>query len=113
MAAMTTALTEFSDKEDLRVFVEAGHTVQKPQMVIQKRKRASSVEGTAESTITVSHGCEDSNGDLLAGKIAFIVTVRTPVQAIAADVTAAETVFKDIVASDEFMTVVDTQKYLK
>jgi hypothetical protein len=37
MAAMSTALTEFSDKENSRTFFYTGHTVTKPKLVLQRR----------------------------------------------------------------------------
>lgn len=38
MAAMTTALTEFSTNGDSRTYTTSGHTVSNPKLVTQKRR---------------------------------------------------------------------------
>lgn len=113
MAAMTTALTEFSDKENSRSYIiEAGHTVQKPQMVLQRRRVPSTNQITVEDVVTVLYGTEDSAGDYLDGRVKFTVTVTRPKTGIAADVTAALATFRDIIAGDEFTAVTTKSKYL-
>jgi hypothetical protein len=112
MAAMTTVLEEFSDKENSRTFALSGHTVQAPQLVIQKRKVAATSTASQESVITVIYGTSDSAGDPLQSKVAISSTVRYPVNGDAADVSAALVVFRDIIASDEFTDLVNSQKYV-
>jgi len=112
MAAMTTALTEFSDTGNSRTYTSTGHVVSKPKLVLQKRRVPSGDGTVAEDTITVLHGCEDSAGDILSSKVGFSVTIRRPIDSISADVSAALAVFRDIVAGDEFANTVDTQEYL-
>lgn len=112
MAAMTTALTEFSDKENSRTYFYTGHTVSKPKLVLQKRKVPVGNQQTVEDTISVLNGTEDSNGDLLASRVMFTVSVTRPKSGIAADVTAALAVFRDIVAGDEFGLTVTDSRYL-
>lgn len=112
MAAMTTVLTEFSDNGNSRTYSLSGHTFSKPKLVIQKRKVPSSETGVAEDSVKVVYGTEDSNGDLISSKIAMEVIIRRPANGISTDVDAALVVLRDIVAGDEFATMIDTQDYL-
>lgn len=108
MAAMTTVLTVFSQG----TYTTSGHTVQKPKLVLQKRRVPTGNQVVAEDVITVLHGAEDSNGVILDSKVAFSASVRRHKDAIAADVAAALVIFRDIVAGDEFGNTVDTQEPL-
>lgn len=112
MAAMTTALTEFSDNGDSRTYTQVGHTVGKPQLVIQKRKVAQGNQTVAETSISVISATEDAAGDALPSKVVFQAVIKSPITGIAADVTAMLAVFRDIVAGDEFSNAVTTQEYL-
>lgn len=112
MAVMSTALTEFSDKENSRTYTYTGHTAQEPRLVLEKRKIASSATAVLEDTVTVLSSTEDSAGELLASKVTFEVKVRRPVNGIVGDVTAALAIFRDIVAGDEFTNTVSTQEWL-
>lgn len=112
MAAMTTALTEFSTMGDSRTYTQASHTASEPKLVIQKRRVPQGNQSVAESTVGVVNSTEDSAGEILSSKVSFTVTVRYPVDGIAADVTAALATFRDIVAGDEFANTVTTQEYL-
>jgi hypothetical protein len=113
MASFTTVITEFSDKENSRTYSIAGHTVQKPMLLIQKRKVPATQESNASSEIQVVFGTEDANGDLLASKVVFLASCRYPANAISADITAALADFRDFVASDEFTAMVSSQDYLQ
>lgn len=113
MAAMTTALTEYSDKENSRTYTYTGHTVQDPKLVLQKRKVPNVNQKIVEDIVTVLSGAEDAAGDQLDNNITFSVTVRRPKTAIAGDVAAALAIFRDVIAGDEFGNTVDTQEYLK
>jgi hypothetical protein len=112
MAAMTTALTEYSDKENSRVYVYTGHSVNKPKKVLQRRKEPTGGQEIIEDVITVYNGTEDSNGDYLDSRVTFTLTLRRPKDGIAADVTAALAVLRDIVASDEYTAVTTGSTYL-
>lgn len=114
MAAMTTSLTEFSDKENSRTYVidGASHTVQKPRMVLQQRRVPSVNQTIVEDEVSVMYGTEDSNGDLLDSRVLLSVKVRRPKNGVAADVTSALSTFRDIVAGDEFTDVVNGSLYL-
>jgi len=112
MAAMSTALTEFSDKENSRTYVTSGHTSVKPKLVIQKRRVPTGNQVMQEDTVTVIHGTEDSDGLVLSQKVSFQATIRQPVTAADTAVADALAIFKDIIAGDEFAATVTTSKYL-
>jgi hypothetical protein len=112
MAAMTTVLTEFADNGNSRTFTQAGHTAIKPQLVLQKRKVPTGSQTVIEDTITVLSATEDSLGVKLPQRVSFSVTVRRPIDGIAADVTSMLAVLRDIVAGDEFANTVNTQEYV-
>jgi hypothetical protein len=84
----------------------------KPKLVLQKRKIPTSSTGIAEDTVSVVLGTEDVNGEILQSKVNFTITIRRPVNGIAADVTAALATLRDIVAGEEFSSGVDTSNYL-
>lgn len=112
MAAMITALTEFSDKDNSRTYTYTGHTASEPKLVIQKRKLAVGNQEVLEDTVSVISSTEDALGNILESKVVFTATIRRPKSGIAADVTAALAIFRDIVAGDEFGNTVSTQEYL-
>jgi hypothetical protein len=112
MAAMTTALTEFADNGNSRTYTYTGHTASEPRLVIQRRKVATGSTSVIEDTVSVVSSTEDANGDLLTSKISFEAKLRHPVDGIAADVTAALAIFRDIIAGDEFTNTVSTQEWL-
>jgi hypothetical protein len=112
MSAMTTALAEFVDNGNSRTYVQSGHTAIKPQLVIQKRKGTDGNSTVLEDTIMVVDATEDADAAILPSKILFSVTVKRPISGIAADLTAALATFRDVVAGDEFTTMVNTQKWV-
>lgn len=112
MAAMSTALTEFSRQGNSSTFTVTGHTAVKPKLVLQKRRVPVGADGVAEDEITVLYGTEDADSALLKSRVMFSAKVRRPVNGAAADVTAALAVFRDVVAGDEFGNTVDTQETL-
>jgi len=113
MAAQLTALTEFSDNGNSRVFTLANHSVSKPQLVIQKRKVPSGNKVVVQDDITVSFATADVTGVVLPQRVAFNVTVTRPLGHDTADVSSALAVIRDIIAGDEFGNTVLTQEYLK
>lgn len=112
MAAMTTALTEFSDSYNSRTYVRSGHTALKPKLVIQKRKVPSGNQSVAQDSILLVCATEDADGNVLESKVTFEVIVRRPINGTAADVTAELAIFRDIVAGDEFAATVSQSTYL-
>lgn len=112
MASQTTVLTEFSDNGNSRTYTTATHTTAKPRLVIQKRKVPSGSQVVQEVGVAVVHATEDANGLVLPSKVVFEATHRSPIDGLAADVTAALAIFRDIVAGDEFANSVSTQEWL-
>lgn len=113
MAGFTTSISEFSDKENHRTYMVAGHTVQAPRLVIQKRKVPATAAASAESHLMVVFGTKDAEELPLASKIVFDAGVRYPADGAPGDVTAALAVYRDFVASDEFTAMVISQAYVK
>lgn len=112
MAAQSTALTEFSDKENSRTYTTSGHTMSKPRLVIQKRKVPSGNQTVSEVSIDIIHGTVDSDSNPLVNKYTFSVVSRGPIDGTTADRDAALVILRDIVAGDEFGNAVSTQEYL-
>lgn len=112
MAAMTTALTEFSDNGDSRTYTQAAHTVQQPMLVLQKRKVPTGNQTMAETLVNVVNATTDVENAVLSQKILFGATVRYPIAGDAADVATALATFRDIVNGDEFGNAVTTQEYI-
>lgn len=114
MAVMTTVLTEFQDKGNERTYVAPGHTVALPRLVLQRRKIAAGTpESVAEDQISVLYGTVDSTSVPIRSRDLLTVTVRRPFDGRSADLTSALALFREIVASDEFTTVVETQGWVK
>lgn len=113
MGSFTTTITEFSDSENRRTYEVSGHTVQKPKLVIQKRKVPSSTAANAESNLQVVYGTVDAAGDVLPSKIVIAADVRYPANGASADINAALAAFRDFVQSDEFTNMVTSQSYLQ
>lgn len=112
MAAMSTALTEFSDSGNSRTYTTSGHTFGKPKLVLQRRRVPVGSQVVAEDTISVVHATEDADGNILPQKVSLTVTLRRPINGLSTDVDAALVIFRDIIAGDEFGNTVDTSEYL-
>lgn len=113
MAGMTTALTEYADNGNSRTYIYTGHSVSDPRLVLQKRKIPSGSGVVAEDVVTVLSGTEGASGAPHQSRVSFSATIRRPIDGVAADVTAALAVFRDIVASDQFASTIVTQGWLK
>lgn len=112
MAVMTTALTEFSSNGNAKQYTYTGHSALEPRLVLQKRRVSSGNASVIEDTVSVLSSTEDVDGAVLPSKVLFTATVRRPVNGLAADVTAALAIFRDIIAGDEFTNTVSTQEWL-
>lgn len=112
MAAMTTALTEFSDNGNSRTYTYTGHTATEPRLVIQSRKIAAGSTSVLEDTVKIVSSTEDSAGEILSNKVLFEAKLRRPADGLAADVTAALAIFRDVIAGDEYTNTVSTQEWL-
>jgi hypothetical protein len=113
MAAMTTALVVFSNTANSRLYTAPSHTVVKPAIVVQRRRVPTSADGLAHNELNVSFGTTDADGNPLDRKWFFGATARGPVNGDADDRTAALALFREMVASDEFATMILTQNYIK
>jgi hypothetical protein len=112
MAAMSTALTEFSDIANSRTYTYSGHTASLPKLVLQKRKVPSGNQIVIEDTITVLEATEDADGAVMPQRVSISTTIRRPIGYDSAILTNVLAVYRDIVAGDEFGNTVSTQEYL-
>lgn len=103
MAAMSTALTAYSDLGDKRTYFTSGHTIQKPKLVISTRQAPVGNQTVASYGLNVIHGTVDAEGIPLQSKVNLGVTGKIPINGDPADVTAAIAILRDYVASDEFV----------
>lgn len=113
MASFATVISEFSDSENRRTYAVTGHTVQKPKLVVQKRSVPKTTTSVGESQLMVVYGTLDATGVPIASKVVFQASVRYPANGLSADISAALAVFRDLVASDEFTNLVNSQGYVK
>lgn len=112
MAAMTTVLTEFATEGNSRTYTTPAHTALKPSLVLQRRKVATQALQGAEDQLSVLLATEDVDGNPISTRVLFTATVRRPLEADATDITSALAIFRDIVASDEFSVMVNTQGWV-
>ena len=113
MTAMSTSVTEFADNGNSRSYTLSGHTAMKPRMLLQRRKVATQEGAVAEDQFSVLYGTTDSTSAPMRSRVLFTATFRRPVGCSSADITAALTVFRDVIAGDEFGATVSTQNWLK
>lgn len=113
MAAMTTAITEFSDNGNSRTYTYTGHTVSDPRLVIQKRKVPALHQLMVEDVITTISGVVDGNGDPIDENATITTIIRRPKTAASAGITALLATHRDIFGSDEATNTVNTQNWLK
>lgn len=113
MAAMTTALTEYSDRGDLRVYTTTGHTALSPYLVTQTRREPASASANLETTVKVVKATTDSDSNVLAARVVATVSIKYPKQGQSADITAVRDVLRDIVAGDEFANSITTLQFLQ
>jgi hypothetical protein len=112
MAAMSTVLTEFADNGNSRTYTQAGHTVEEPELVLQKRKVPTGSAVIAEDVVTTLSHTEDSEGVTLPQRVSISTIIRRPINGDAADVAAQLVIHRDIIAGDEFTNTVNTQEWL-
>lgn len=111
MAAMSTVLTQFNDRDNERTYFTSGHTTQKPKMVAVRRRVPSNGAGVSEGTIVVYHATTDVDGNVLPQKVAIEVKVKDPILGNSTDRDAVLVIFRDVVASDEFTSFVSSLAY--
>lgn len=113
MTALVTAVTEFSNTGNTRVYTLPSHSVTASKKLTQTRKVPVGNQTSIEDKLYVQYSTNDADGVEIPQKISFTVQVVRPIGHTAADVTSALAVFRDVVQSDEFTNVVNTQEYLK
>jgi hypothetical protein len=112
MAAMTTALTEFSNNGNSRTSTLSGHTASLPKLLIEKRRVPGGNQSILEYSFKVVESTTDSADVILTSKVSFEAVVRYPINGTASDVTDALAIFRDVIAGDEFGNSVTTQEWL-
>jgi len=113
MAVMTEILTVFGGVGNTREYSRDAHTVSLPRKVLQRRKVPAQGQVVAEDQVTVLSATTDSSGSRLQETIRFSVSVVRPITGDTAHVADALAAFRDLVNSDEFTNVVNTQEFLK
>jgi len=111
MAAMSTALTQFNDRDNERTYFTSGHTTAKPKMVAVRRRIPSNGTGVQETTLVVYHATTDVDGNVLSQKVAMEAKIKDPILGTSTDRDAVLVILRDIVASDEFTSLVATSAY--
>jgi hypothetical protein len=113
MVDMVTVLTEFADNGDSRTYSLPSHTALKPKLLTQKRKVATNNSANASLSVRVVMGTQDAEGIPLSNRVSLGLEASYPVAGSTTDVDAAIAVFRDYVASDEFVSSIKTQNWLK
>lgn len=109
MTAMSTALIPFSPSANGRTSTLPGHTAVAPRLFIQKRKVPTSVGSNSTVSARVVYATVDSHGEPIGNRVQIGCDAAIPVAGRGADTDAAIVIFRDFVASDEFVTLVKTQ----
>lgn len=112
MAAMTTALTEFSNNGNTTTYTLAGHTVSDSEILIQSRKVPSGNQTVATDVVKLVKATRDDAGLLLPSPVVFEVHCRRPISGQSADIATLLAYLRDVVAGDEFANTVDSQERL-
>lgn len=113
MANMTTTLQDFDVAPNSKTYRVSTHTAAKPRLVIQKRSFPAAASGVYRDTVQVVYGTVNADGLPLTNKIGFEVSVRRTGDAHADDLAAAKTMFREIVASDNFDVMIAGQAWLQ
>lgn len=110
MAGMTTTLDVQSLNGMNVIYTAPTSTAARPHTVEQKRKLPQGQRTVNEAWLNVKRISEDPDGNALPTPVILGIYVRHDVNCLAADKTAVKTLFREIVASDEFDVLVDSQK---
>lgn len=112
MANMTTSLTQRSDAADTREWAAPTHTLAVPFLVRQKRSTPKTLIGRAVDTISVLRGGVDTVGAALNSPLTASLTVNRQANMAATDSAAALALLREIVASDNFTALWNSQAYV-
>lgn len=113
MPTIATELKSFAENGNVKTYTAPQHSVAEPRLVIQKRSIAASIASVAGTTLKVVFGTSDAAGAPIQQRISLETVARVPVSGSESDVDAAIAVFRDIVASDEFVIAVKQQLWVK
>ncbi|DAD51091.1 TPA_asm: coat protein [ssRNA phage SRR7976300_9] len=109
---MQTAYAQFADNGNSRTYTGPSHTIAKPDLLIQKRKVPTNINGVSEMSSKIVVGSTDASNAPLAQRISIEVVVRVPVGAQTADVDAAKTRFADLSSDTAFLASFVTQNFV-
>jgi hypothetical protein len=109
---MSTTLKEFTDNGNSRTYTFTGHTAEQPKLVIQKRTVPTGNQVMLEDVISTIEATTDADGAVMQQKVLISTTVRRPIGGNSTILSGALAVHRDIIASDEFTNVVDTQEFV-
>lgn len=113
MATIAIPLVEFNDVDNKRTYSLATHSATKPSLLIQSRKVASASKSTSETTLQVVQATVDPLAIPLAQKISLSAVIRYPNNGANADLDLAIANFRAVVISDEFVSAIKAQTYIK
>lgn len=113
MAAMTTALKEFSSNGDSITYGLTGHDPGNPRLLIQKRRVPSGKQVVQSNDFSIIFGAVDSDGIVLPERVALSVGGRVPITAAGdTELDAAIVILRDLVNGDEFVASLKNQFFL-
>lgn len=113
MATIAIPLVEFNDVDNKRTYSLATHSATKPSLLIQTRKVPSAAKTVAETGLQVVQATFNAVSEPLVQKINLALTVRYPIDGVTADLDLAIANFRALVISDEFVTAIKAQTYIK
>lgn len=112
MANMTTSLTQRSDAENQREWAAPTHTLASPFTIRQRRTVAKQVTQRATDSISVLRGGLDTSGLALQTPLTAMVTLTRQANMASTDSAAALALFREIIASDNFTALWNSQGYI-
>lgn len=114
MAAMSTALTGFSNNGNTRTYtMTATHTASKPRLVVQSRRVPSGNQTVLENRLSVIIATTDTAGKVIPERTTAQVIQRKSINGDSADDTLCLSTLRDLVNSDEFGVMWTTQNLIK
>jgi hypothetical protein len=73
----------------------------------------SGAQTVLEDTISIISGTVDATGAALPQRASITLTLRRPIDGLAADVSAVQSIIADVIYSDEWANTILTQEFLK
>lgn len=115
MAVMTTVLKRFTTVGTTKTSRHPSGSLQEPKLVIERVRVPEGNKTVGEYSASVLYAALDADGQVLPSKVAFTVTFRSPVNIGPTETVVADALalFREIVASDNFATSVNSLDYLQ